>query len=159
MAKKQGVFMETEIIIFCGIDKSKSIVETLKDVEKGKYSYSVFENRISIKVSPISKFSKMDFREISSGSEMVSMTWMDLETWLYMNDGFNNVSISGIFEIDRFYDVASLLRFDESFRRKLKDMENPSCPISSEDFISSKEMSIENFFSTIPNKVETDEVW
>lgn len=151
--------METEIIIFCGIDKSKRIVDLLKGIEKDKYSYSVFENRINIKVSPISKFAKMDFKEISCGSEMVSFTWMDLETWLYMNDGFNNVSMSGIFEIDGFYDVASLLGFDESFRRELKNMRNPSCPILSEDFISSKESLAENFFSVIPNKVETDEVW
>jgi hypothetical protein len=151
--------MKTTTIVFCSIIKSKEIIEFLQEKEKDKYSYSIFENRVEIETSPISKFVRSDTSTIFSGLDYLEFSWMDFDTFLFMRDELNNVNLSGRFSFDNFYNISKTLMFTSEFSENLLNLKNPSCSIASEQFMSDKEKLRNDFFDNLPNKVSLDEEW
>jgi hypothetical protein len=151
--------MKTLIIVFCGIEKSKEIIKALREEEKDEYTYSIFENRVEIETTPISKFIIKDKRELFSGFSYLEYSWMDVETWLCMKDSRNNFNMSGEFSFQNFYEVSKTMMFTEEFSKKLLDLENPSCSIIFEQFVSEKEKMKKSFLEEVSNKNISEEEW
>jgi hypothetical protein len=151
--------MKTLTIVFCDTEKSKDIIKILREEEKDEYTYSIFENRVEIETTPISEFIRKDKRELFSGFSYLEYSWMDVETWLRMKDSRNNLNVSGEFSFQNFYEVSKTMMFTEEFSEKLLNLENPSCPIVFEQFVSEKEKMRKSFLEEISNKNISEDEW